>query len=422
MKSKHVIYLLYDYLENQLEDSTRQQVEDHLSSCQHCRTKLQELRNYHELVSRMERSPAPEEIREKVMDQIESGYQIPDTGYQIPLTAHRSLFTVTTVAAIITLLILAVPKEIFLPTTVSIDIAAVAQKKGKGGAATIGGVMKKGAEKNWGIKEQRSDDLTILDWAIVDFRLMRVLDLIDEVEGEVMSAELNSSGETYSHIVVGMSKRNYKNFAEKYNQMGLGDSVPAKAGFSMSNKVLVNLFPIKRRFFVHDYNEDGFDDMVLYYSSGRQENLWYVALNNHMGNFYPSLIIDPLMDSIPAAENYDRIVVSFTGDFNGNGLNDSIVKWLAGNKSYQYEVSINMGDDQFAPPFTLTYGTGIKAWAGNYTHYFGDFNADGLCDMLTKEGNGDVLGNWYVALNNGGTGFGTSQKVVFGGKKYFISH
>jgi len=432
MKSRHIIYLLSDYLDDLLDDSTKQRVEKHLSTCMHCRTKLQQLQNYQEVVSNLEQSPAPEDIRTKVMEHIESGSRI--NGKSTMDNAEWTMKKLITVsaAAIIILLILAVPKEIFLPSTVSTDLIGVMQKKGKG-PTTVGGVMKKG-EKNRGTEEQRSvdlrgDDLTIgsaelgcasvVDWVIVDFRLKRVLELIDEVEGQVVSAELNKTGLTYSHLVVGMSKGNYKDFAEKYNQMGMGEPIPAKAGFSMSNKVLVNLFPIKRRFFVHDYNEDGFDDMVLYYSSGRQENLWYVALNNHMGNFYPALIIDPLMDSLPAAENYDGTKLTFFGDFNGDGLTDHGTKYLSGPLSAQFHILFNIDNQRFSEPTPFTFGNGIMAWQGNYTHYFGDFNADGLCDILTKEGNGDVLGSWYVALNNGRNGFGSTHEVVFGGKKYF---
>ncbi|MEA3479844.1 MAG: zf-HC2 domain-containing protein [Bacteroidota bacterium] len=437
MKSRHITYLLSDYLENQLHDSTRQQVEEHLSSCAKCQAKLEELKKYKELVAQIQPHSAPGDIRKKVMEKIDAGYKMQDAGYRMEhgtwniehgtskklITGHWSLVTVSA-AAIIILLILAVPKEIFLPTTISTDVVAVIQKKGKG-AVTVGGVMKNGGEKIRGTEEQRSDDWAMVDWAMVDwamvdFRLKKVLELIDEVEGEVMSVKLNSTGESYSHLVVGMSKGNYKIFSEEYNQMGMGEPIPSKAGFSMSNKVLVNLFPIKRRFFVHDYNEDGFDDMVLHYTSGRNEGKWFIALNNHMGNFYPALVIE--MDSLPLASGMTDSTITFSGDFNGDGVTDYGVKYLSGEFISQFHLTLSMDEGLYASTVPFRFGKGLMAWQGNYTHYFGDFNADGLTDMLTKEGNGDVLGNWYLMLNNGKNGFGSSTQVRFGRSNYFTSN
>ncbi len=549
MNGKHITYLLYDYLENQLDDPTNQQVEKHLSSCQHCRTKLQQLQNYHDAVRKLERSPAPEEIRTKIMAQIESGHRSQVTGHRLEhgtlniehgkskklISGQWSVVTVSA-AAIIILLILAVPKEIFLPTTISTNVIGIVEhKKGKGGAATVGGIFREERREKIEVERGKAEGHPAQGGEkreIEDVRVLEVLELIEQVEGEILSVELNSTGEKYSHIMVGMKKSSYKAFAEKYNEMGMGEAIPPKTGFSVSNKVIVNLFPVKRMFFVGDFNADGYDDMGLHFTSGRQEGEFYIALNNHIGSFYPPTKIELDMDTaytgtnyIPTAgdfnaDRYDDIIIRgtegksngicfihnnklngdfkkgyrvmvgnsnlsftcpnipftgnfngndyddigvactgfkmldkwavlnniqnghfdhgwtinvdglqkpfqgdylpFAGDFNGDGLCDIGIKWLGGDKAFQYEISLNQGDEQFASPYLLKFGNGHMAWAGQYTHYFGDFNADGLCDIMTKEGDGNILGHWYLMINDGDGGFEETYQINFGSKEYFV--
>jgi hypothetical protein len=247
----------------------------------------------------------------------------------------------------------------------------------------------------------------------------RVVELVELAGGVILDVKMNRSGMEYSRLVVGMKKKEYKTFADNYNSLGFGEKIPPRAGFSLSNNVLITIFPVKRKFYVKDYNEDGFDDMTLQYTSGRLEGQWFVALNDHMGNFYPLLEI--AADSLPPATQRTDSTITFIGDFNGDGNVDFGTKYLEGEFISQFHLTLSMDEEGYSNPVPFRFGKGVMAWQGNYTHYFGDFNADGLTDMLTKEGNGDVLGLWYLMLNNGSLGFGGSQQVRFGGSDYLIS-
>ena len=419
MKKRHVIHLLSDYLDDLMPEAKRQEVEKHLSTCRHCRSKLEELLKYKRLVSNLERRPAPEEIRAKVMEKVESRSKMQDSRLKTSRHASRVTRHAALAAAIIILLVLAIPKQWFMPRTVNSDLIAVVQKKkGKGGAVSIGGVF---LEERGEKREERGESgIFDLGLSIVDFRLDVVLDIVEEVEGEVLVVELNSSEDAYSRIVVGMKKKSYKTFSEKYNELGFGEKIPQRAGFSISNNVIVNLFPVKRNFYVKDLNEDGFDDMILQYTSGRLEGEWFVALNDHMGNFYPLLEIEA--DSLPPATRKTDSTITFMGDFNGDGKMDFGTKYLEGEFISQFHVRFNMDEVNYSSPIPFHFGSGIMAWQGNYTHYFGDFNADGMTDILTKEGNGDVLGLWYLMLNDGSIGFDSSDQVRFGNKEHFVSN
>lgn len=430
MKKRHVIHLLSDYLDNLLPEAQRQQVDNHLSSCRHCRSKLQQLQNYQQLLLNLERKPAPEEIRAKVMERVESRPQQPDSRLRTRVAGTRKLETggwqlAAGIAAIIILLVLTIPKQWFMPGTVSSDVISVVQKKqGKGGAVRVGGVFleergEKGEERIEKREERGESDIVDLRLSIIDFRLSIVIDIIEDVDGKILMAELNSSEDAYSRIVVGLKKKNYKAFAEKYNELGMGETLPEKAGFSISNNVIVNLFPVKRNFYATDYNEDGYCDMILQYTAGRLEGQWFVAINNHMGNFYPPIEIPA--DSLPPATIRTDSSITFIGDFNGDGKIDFGTKYLEGEFISQFHLSLSMDDGGYSNPIPFRFGTGVMAWQGNYTHYFGDFNADGLTDLLTKEGGGDALGLWYLMLNNGSLGFGSTEQVKFGGSDYLIS-
>jgi len=554
MSTKHILHLLSDYIDNLLDEPTRKRIEKHLFSCKSCKKKFKELQQYKKLVAQIQPHAAPEEIRTKIMAQIESRRKTQDSRPKMErgtlniehgTSVHASRVTrhvILASAAIIILLILTIPKQIFLPTTISSDLIAVVEhKKGKGGAATVGGIFReerreKRQEKRAKGKAESGETLSAQLLALsesADVRVQNLSRLIELADAEIISAKANNSGEAFSHIVVGMKKSSYKSFAEKYNEMGIGEAIPPKTGFSVSNKVIVNLFPVKRMFFVGDFNADGYDDLGLHFTSGRQEEEFYIALNNHIGSFYPPTKIELDMDTaytgtnyIPTAgdfnaDRYDDIILRgtdgksngicfihnnrlngdfkkgyrvmvgnsnlsftcpnipftgnfngndyddigvactgfkmrdkwvvlnniqnghfdhgwiinvgglnklfqgdylpFAGDFNGDGLCDIGIKWLGGNKAFMYEISLNLGNEQFASPYMLIFGNGHMAWAGQYTHYFGDFNADGLCDIMTKEGDGNVLGRWYLMINDGKGGFEETYQIRFGSKEYFVS-
>jgi hypothetical protein len=296
----------------------------------------------------------------------------------------------------------------------------VQKKKGKGGTAiTIGGVRARDAGKS---EKQEKGEEALSAWRLAlsgDPQVRRVVELVELVEGEVLDVEMNRSGVEYSRLVVGMKKKAYKTFAENYNDLGFVEKIPPRAGFSISNNVIVNLFPVNREFHVRDYNEDGFADMILHYTSGRLEGEWFVALNDHMGNFYPLLEIE--IDSLPPATQRTDSTITFFGDFNGDGRVDFGIKYLEGEFNSQFHLTLSMDQERYSNPVPFRFGNGVMAWQGNYSHYFGDFNADGLTDMLTKEGDGAVLGHWYLMLNNGSLGFGGSKQIRFGNKEHFVS-
>ncbi len=131
-----------------------------------------------------------------------------------------------------------------------------------------------------------------------------------------------------------------------------------------------------------DFNGDGLADLMIYNPSG---GLWDVALNNGAGFLTSGRWLSGWGWGAP-----------LTGDFNGDGLTDIATydsttgKWC---------VALSVGDHfQDAGEWIHTgFGAGP-----NYIALTGDFNGDGLTDLMTYSPNGGV---WDVALNTGNNGF-----------------
>ena len=141
-----------------------------------------------------------------------------------------------------------------------------------------------------------------------------------------------------------------------------------------------------------DFNNDGKTEVFCMAQQGNQ-GIYRILYYYHIGNngFLAS------MQSFAITENPKQL---FSGDFNGDGMQDLIVFYDNGYKIYW-----NQGGTDSTFPFSdslCTTGTSI----GSADHvYQGDFNGDGRPDFILNDENDS---KYYFALGNGN---GTFQKV-----------
>lgn len=132
--------------------------------------------------------------------------------------------------------------------------------------------------------------------------------------------------------------------------------------------------------FTGDFNGDGLDDLLTWdYTTGN----WQVALSTGQ-----SFLPQPFwLQSWSAGSN----LVPLIGDFNGDGYDD-IVVWNPGTGDWQVALS---DGTRFIPS-----GSWLNPWAISraWTPLVGDFDGDGRSDILVVDVND---GNWQVAQSTG---------------------
>ncbi len=147
--------------------------------------------------------------------------------------------------------------------------------------------------------------------------------------------------------------------------------------------------------YVGDFNGDGKTDWMYLDTTGSVPG-WYVATSNGHGFNGPQRW---LRDTGPGGNTYNRNTYNlpnqFIGDFNGDGKMD----WMyLGTDGWYVGISNGNRFDVSSSPWLATINGPNGPPYNTYYQYVGDFNGDGMADLLYARG------GWYVALSTG-TGF-----------------
>ncbi len=141
------------------------------------------------------------------------------------------------------------------------------------------------------------------------------------------------------------------------------------------------------QWFTGDFNGDGKDDILLWYAN---DGDWRVILG--VDNIQGILLKDDCSWLKPwAVGNWIPLI----GDFNGDGRDDIFV-WDPENGDWQ--VALSHGQ-QFATGIEFLNGSWLTLWAvDKLVPMVGDFNGDGKDDICVWN---PQSGNWQVALSDG---------------------
>lgn len=141
---------------------------------------------------------------------------------------------------------------------------------------------------------------------------------------------------------------------------------------------------------VSDFNLDGNPDVVV--ANHDSHNL-AVLLGQGADQFQASVIY-------PTGQQPVRIAA---GDFNGDGTNDLVV---ADESVYTLTLLLNQGGSSFLAPVTYeASGSDIG---------FGDFNSDGIIDLIASAGGLDAYPNVSLLLGNGDGTFQQAPRYATG--------
>jgi len=137
-------------------------------------------------------------------------------------------------------------------------------------------------------------------------------------------------------------------------------------------------------YYVGDFNGDGMADVISFRKSS---GAWYLSLSQQNLSNGAYSFSSPILfaDYLFIGMSPSNIYV---GDFNGDGISDI----MCGDGNGGWYVALSNGSS-LGPPTLWESGSGVGA-AGTYV---GDFNGDGLCDKATYFSNGQ----WFVAISTG---------------------
>jgi hypothetical protein len=149
-----------------------------------------------------------------------------------------------------------------------------------------------------------------------------------------------------------------------------------------------------------DFNGDGIGDLIVGAQNCAATNVATLSslLGNGDGTFQPPSAIVLPAGFVPASVA--------TGDFNGDGLLDIAV---ADSSTDRVSVFLGNGNGTFQAPVNITYGNNPNMYVAGEV-LMGDFNGDGIPDLLTVIGSeSGQYGYVYLGFGNGD---GTFQPPV----------
>jgi hypothetical protein len=164
-----------------------------------------------------------------------------------------------------------------------------------------------------------------------------------------------------------------------------------------------------------DFNADGFDDIAIHYLKGNFAGRWYISLNDQASGFnnFKEYVI--LGNGTIDSDRYFPLCL----DFNADGHEDCLTYWQSGELNASWLLGLNNHHEKFEEPLRVYFGNSPLAFQGDYYPFTGDFNGDGYDDLLVKSGTQDEKGEWYLEFNEAGNKFTYGFSVIFDGKPDF---
>ena len=161
------------------------------------------------------------------------------------------------------------------------------------------------------------------------------------------------------------------------------------------------------RSLVGDFNGDGLSDIAFARGFAANSNgpKVHIALSNGDGTL-AGAVGDPPSTMPIYSTTYDPVHV---GDFNGDGLTG--LGWTRASKwGLQARIALSDGDGTFAAARSSSPRSGDFR---SYRAQVGEFNGDGLADVVWVGAQAYVGKQAYVALGNGDGGLGTARKSTW---------
>lgn len=382
MSCKKYKILLSEYIEGTLGGSEKHNLESHLETCAGCKRELELLKNYKKFLSSFKQRKAPESIRDNVWKSISDDNakkQEERNVKVIPLNLAWVIIAASILALVLIIPPVIKPKEI----TVNFDNQVISSGKGQAEEA------KKATEKDPGVST--------------------IFSLAEKLECKVKKVYINPAGMT-DGMVVKVPKTKYNSFKQEFNSLNAIDTLPDVSFRSTRGSILIRVYFSGRKFFTGDFNNDGRIDLGAYFYRGKESGKFYIALNNGKDGFRKPVRFN-INDTLRYLSRFDEIK---SGDFNNDGFDDMLIRFSAGMNKGNWIIYMNNGNEEFEKGIKCNFREEQIVRSVRGYSFTGDFNGDGYTDIGMHYITGKNPGRFLVAYNNKDLSFKAPVEFITG--------
>lgn len=387
--------MLSELMDNEISPSMQHIVDEHVKECRPCSEYIENLKHYKELSGFIDGKEVPEELHKRILRDIKDT-QSQKVNLSGLLRFSLPVRIAAIAAAIVALVFLAVPSGIYNPVVLKADFSHQVVKSGKGPANVMVG-------RNAGSPAVRM-----------------VTDLAERFGGDVIKDGFNEASGFTDFVKIRVRKDSLAAFTLAFKDISsTAIYVPAFL-YSFSKYVDIQIFFPGREFTAMDMNGDTFDDILVYFSHGKNAGRWFVALNNRKGGFESpvKVILHDTLKCLP-----DQAVI-LAGDIDGDKFDDLVVQLRFGPDNGKWIFYPNNKKGGFGNGKLVTVDGNDRSFTGINTPVAGDINGDGVGDIGVHVRRGPDAGRWIISHGRGDGTFarGTPLDARFEGsgrdKKY----
>ena len=161
--------------------------------------------------------------------------------------------------------------------------------------------------------------------------------------------------------------------------------------------------------FTGDFDGDGYADVGVHSYKGNHAGRFMISLNKGELSFSAPKEFMSGHSGLPSTQKYTPVIL----DMNNDGYSDIIIYWQEGERNAFWYVSENNLSGAGSKEYALRFNQrGTMAFMGNYLPFTGDMNGDGLVDLLVKISTSDEVSNWYLMINDGDGSFNSAGHFI----------